>query len=126
MHHRIPNRPLHISSRNLLVVDGVVDERKSSAVCIPQDPLEPVCASGFSECVSGRVSGGQSETRRKSPPPPPVQATVNDQKLTEPTPSVAWTSVLLTRYTVHTKHTVGPIEKCTAKIRGAKIDGTNA
>ena len=34
------------------------------------------------------------------PLPPPVQATVNDQKLTEPTPSVAWTRVLLTRYTV--------------------------
>ena len=29
--------------------------------------------------------------------PLPVQATVNDQKLTEPTPSVAWTRVLLTR-----------------------------
>ena len=31
------------------------------------------------------------------PPPPLVQATVKDQKLTEPTPSVAWTRVLLTR-----------------------------
>ena len=26
----------------------------------------------------------------------------------------------------HTWHTVGPIEKCTSKIHGAKIDGTNA
>ena len=103
---------------------------------------------------------------------PFVQATVNHQKLTEPTPSVAWTRVLLTRYTVHgtcektgctnlktqgqsmyqghqalisfldTKdeprpsqntgvrqhksHTVGPIEKCTAKIHSAKIDLINA
>ena len=31
-----------------------------------------------------------------NPPPPLVQATVNDQKLTEPTPSVPWTRVLLT------------------------------
>ena len=30
-------------------------------------------------------------------PPPLVQATVNDQKLTEPTPSVAWTGALLMR-----------------------------
>ena len=30
-------------------------------------------------------------------PPSLVQATVNDQKLTEPTPSVAWTRVLLAR-----------------------------
>ena len=33
-------------------------------------------------------------------PRPLVQATVNDQKLTDPTPSVAWTRVLLTRCTV--------------------------
>ena len=32
-----------------------------------------------------------------TPPPPLVQATVNDQKLRKPTPSVAWTSVLFTR-----------------------------
>ena len=32
------------------------------------------------------------------PPPPPLS--VNDRKLTEPTPSVAWTRVLLMRYTV--------------------------
>ena len=34
-------------------------------------------------------------------PRPPVRGTVNDQKLTEPTPSVAWTRALLARYTVH-------------------------
>ena len=34
-------------------------------------------------------------------PPPLVHATANDQKLTEPTPSVAWTGVWLTRHTVH-------------------------
>ena len=34
-------------------------------------------------------------------PPPLVQATVSDQKLTEPTHSVAWTRALLARYTVH-------------------------
>jgi len=33
--------------------------------------------------------------------PPLVKAAVNDQKLTEPMPSVAWTRVLLTRYSVH-------------------------
>ena len=32
---------------------------------------------------------------------PLVQAKVNDQKLTEPTLSIAWTRVLLTRYSVH-------------------------
>ena len=31
-----------------------------------------------------------------NPPPPLAQATVNDQKLAEPTSSVAWTKVLLT------------------------------
>ena len=35
------------------------------------------------------------------PPPPLVQATVNDQKLTEATPSVAWIRVLLTRRNLH-------------------------
>ena len=29
--------------------------------------------------------------------PPLIQATVNDQKVTEPTPNVAWTRVLLAR-----------------------------
>ena len=38
-------------------------------------------------------------------PPPLVQATVDDQKLTKPTPSVAWTRVLLTHYTVHGTYT---------------------
>ena len=35
-----------------------------------------------------------------SPPPSLVQATVNDQKLTEPMARVAWTRGLRTRYTV--------------------------
>ena len=34
-------------------------------------------------------------------PPPFVQATVNDQKLMEPTPRIAWTRVLPMRCTVH-------------------------
>ena len=97
-------------------------------------------------------------------PPPLVQATVNNQKLTEPTPRVAWTRALLTRRNLrdtrvdmmyysdksplgqqsrldtkyklrasqnqsnrrHTWHTAERIENRTAKINGAKIDGTNA
>ena len=102
-------------------------------------------------------------------PPPFVQATVNDQKLTEPALCVPWTRVLFTcrnlrdthvdmmyysanqevkhaanallanrdtKYELcasqhqgirkHTWHTVEQIEKHTAKINGATIDGTNA
>ena len=44
-----------------------------------------------------RLHAGHGLLARLPPPPLLVQATVNDQKLTEPTPSVAWTRVLLTR-----------------------------
>ena len=46
-----------------------------------------------------RTAGWGCGDKYLSPPPrPPVQTTVNDQKLTEPTPSVAWTRALLTRH----------------------------
>ena len=47
---------------------------------------------------------GEIRSTTVTPPPPAfafVQATANDQKLTEPTPSVAWTRALPTRHTVH-------------------------
>ena len=59
---------------------------------------------GLSE--SKHVFGHGNSFFRPPPPttytrnPPLVQTTVNDQRLTEPTPSVAWTRVLLKRYTV--------------------------
>ena len=62
--------------------------------------------SAFGRCAGASALGGTQPgskegdrcTEIPTPPPPPlVQATVNDQKLMEPTPSVAWTWALLTR-----------------------------
>ena len=52
-------------------------------------------------------------------PPPLVQAKVNDQKLTEPTLSIAWTRVLLTRYSVH--GTCGKTRCTILKIKGQNM-----
>ena len=46
-------------------------------------------------CAWQRSSQSISLELASYPPSPLVQATVNDQKLTEPTPSVAWTRALL-------------------------------
>ena len=51
--------------------------------------------------ISLRLPEGAAEGLIPPPPPPLVQATVNDQKLTEPTPRVAWTRVLLTCHNLH-------------------------
>ena len=61
----------------------------------------PICAhtKGTRQLRGGLPWGDCTATL--TPPPPLSKATVNDQKSTEPTRSVAWTSVLLTRYTVH-------------------------
>ena len=68
----------------------------------------PLVCEKFAEnpefCVGNFAVSLKREIKGPRPPPPPctrtlpplVQATVNDQKLTEPTPSVGWTRVLLT------------------------------
>ena len=54
---------------------------------------------GHGQSCSGRIGGGAENGDRcgvqtSCTLPPLVQATVNDEKLTGPTPSVAWTRVL--------------------------------
>ena len=55
-----------------------------------------------SQCLDKRVFARDTYggTHVAGIPPPLVQAAVNDQKWTAPTPRVPWTRALLTRYTV--------------------------
>ena len=60
--------------------------QRNAETTTKQQPLNLTANYTLSSLISGNAAN-------PSPmyPPPPVKATVNDQKLTEPTPSVAWT-----------------------------------
>ena len=80
--------------------DAGADEDLTRASANSRKPMEPevhMRQQWPSYQVDGRPDRrrGREGVERRHPPLPLVQATVNDQKLREPTPSVAWTRVLL-------------------------------
>ena len=104
--HRNPRDALHKWwDMNAIGQEGTHARRaRPNAMAVQPSSLpssQPHSCSSSTQLHSPKPSTEAGMAAVWSRPTPLVQAAVNDQKLTEPTPSVACTRVLLTRYTVH-------------------------